>query len=230
MHVLVCEDDHRLARGMRRALERAGHRVVRAADVAEANQLIDERFPDIALVDMTLPDGNGIDVVRRLRSNAGTAIIIVTAHGEEHERVLGLRSGADDYIVKPFAVAELLARMDAIDRRIRHARQPAVVPNLTHGELELDTQQRLVRLTDAQEITLTAKETELLALLIEHAGVVLERDYVLNKVWAASSSDPSRSLDTHIGSLRSKLGDTVTIQTVRGVGYLLVQDTSCAAE
>lgn len=222
MRVLLCEDDDRLARGLIRALERAGHRVVRAANVADAHMLASESVPDVALVDMTLPDGNGIDIVRRLRDHPGTAIIIITAHGAELDRVKGLRSGADDYVVKPFGVAEILARIDAIARRVRILREPTVTPALHHGTLTFDPQSRIVTGPDNSQIHLTAKEASLLTLLIQHVGSALEREYLLDQVWGQTAA-PSRSLDTHIGVLRSKLGDLATIQTVRGVGYRLDQ-------
>lgn len=225
MRVLLCEDDDRLARGLGRALARAGYRVSRAAGVAEALALIREQLPDIALVDMTLPDGHGSDVVQRLREHPAVAVIVVTAHGEEHERVIGLREGADDYVVKPFSIAELLARIDAVSRRTRLLRQLDVRPRREHrhGALLLDAESRILRSDDDPElaVSLTQKELELFVLLLDHRDRVVDRDTILDQVWGTVWEGESRTLDTHVATLRAKLGGHAEISTVRGVGYRL---------
>lgn len=225
MRVLLCEDDDQLARGLVRALVRAGYRVSRAVGVAEAHALIREELPDIALVDMTLPDGHGSEVVQRLREHPGVAVIVVTAHGEERDRVIGLRAGADDYVVKPFSLTELLARIDAVSRRTRPLRQLELRPRreLRHGALLLDVESRILRSDDdpALAVSLTQKELELFVLLLEHPDRVVERDTILDRVWGSLREGASRTLDTHMATLRAKLAGHAEISTVRGVGYRL---------
>lgn len=223
MRVLVCEDDDRVARGLTRALTREGYQVARTAGVKDALAEIARAVPQIALIDMTLPDGHGSEVVRRLRDEPGTAILIVTAHGEEHERVIGLRAGADDYVVKPFSLAELLARIEAVARRTRHLRQQ-IAPNTPTISLAdavtYDRDTRELRTPDGA-VTLTSTENDILALLVEHRGHVVPREHILDQVWNSVSPSHSRALDTHMASLRGKIGARSVIRTVRGVGYVL---------
>ncbi|MEQ3551818.1 response regulator transcription factor [Pseudonocardia nematodicida] len=221
MRILVVEDDDRVARGLVRALLRAGYRVVRAADVAEAHALIAEQPPDLALVDMGLPDGHGSAVVRRLREHPATGVLVVTAQDGETERVVGLRAGADDYVVKPFSLAELLARIEAVSRRTRALRQSVSEPAVVHrrGSLELDVTARTLRDDDGWSVTLTAIESAVLALLLERTGQPVERRFVIDQVWAVPTESSSRTLDTHMATLRGKLEDRVVIRTLRGVGY-----------
>ncbi len=222
MRVLVVEDDDRVARGLLRALLRQGYRVVRAASVAEALEHLSEQAPDIALVDMGLPDGSGGDVLRRLRDLPATATIVVTARGEEHERVIGLRAGADDYVVKPFSLAELLARVEAVSRRTRALRrQPAAATQVRAGSFGLDPDSRIVRHDDGWEAPLTEKEASILALLLEADGAVVTRAEFVDQVWGEVAEGSSRTLDTHMASLRGKVENRLTILTVRGAGYRL---------
>ncbi|MER5671993.1 response regulator transcription factor [Pseudonocardia alni] len=219
MRILVVEDDDRVARGLVRALLRAGYRVVRAADVAEAYEAIAEQVPDLALVDMGLPDGHGSAVVRRLRDHPATGVLIVTAQDGETDRVVGLRAGADDYVVKPFSLAELLARIEAVSRRTRALREaPAPVVH-RRGSLELDTTARtLSDADDGWSVALTATESAVLALLLTHDGPV-ERGVILDRVWSAPAEARSRTLDTHMATLRGKVEGRLRIRTLRGVGY-----------
>lgn len=222
MQVLVVEDDDRVARGLIRALQRHGYRVLRAASVAEALERIDEEPPDVALVDMGLPDGDGGDVLRRLRDLPATATIVVTARGEEHERVIGLRAGADDYVVKPFSLAELVARVEAVTRRTRAMRRTPTAAVVSCGVVELDPVGRVVRRTDQPwEVTLTGIESQVLQLLVEADGSVVPRQRFVDQVWNSVTEGGSRTLDTHMASLRAKVGDQVPIRTVRGAGYRL---------
>ncbi|GAA1929454.1 response regulator transcription factor [Nocardioides hwasunensis] len=226
MRVLVVEDDDRVARGLIRALLRHGYRVLRAASVAEALELIDEESPDVALVDMGLPDGDGGDVVRRLRDQPATATIVVTARGEEHERVIGLRAGADDYVVKPFSLAELVARVEAVSRRTRALRRAPTSTTVVTGPVELDVTGQVVRRTDvAWEASLTGIETQVLQLLVEADGAVVPRQRFVDQIWNSVTEGGSRTLDTHMASLRSKVGGQVSITTVRGAGYRLATES-----
>jgi DNA-binding response OmpR family regulator len=218
MRILVVEDDDRVARGLATALRHAGYDVARVATAAAAR---DAPRADVVLLDLGLPDGDGLDVLRELSRRPDTAVIAVTARGEERERVLGLRAGADDYVVKPFGTAELLARVDAVLRRTRAARAGGDVGrSIEVGHLRLDTAARTASVGD-RSVLLTRKEFDLLALLAARAGTVVSRDLILDQVWQASWEAPSRTLDTHVAALRAKLGTWVRIQTVRGVGYRL---------
>jgi DNA-binding response OmpR family regulator len=163
---------------------------------------------------------DGIDICRQLRAASTVPIIVVTARSEEVDRVLGLELGADDYVVKPFGFRELVARIRAVTRRARPTISPTEGPQRV-GRLELDRRQRQVRLDEA-EVTLTAKEFDLLALLAEDPGAVFAREQILEQVWDPHWFGPTKTLDVHVASLRKKLGDPGWIETVRGIGFRLV--------
>ncbi len=239
MRLLLCEDDDQLARGLTRALRRAGHEVIRVISIADAlERLRDQGLPDMALVDLTLPDGHGSQLVTRLREYAEVGIIIITARGDEQSRVLGLRAGADDYVVKPFGLAELMARVDAVGRRTRPLRDQRPSEELHLGSTVFDVVARTLSHTvdgarvgatdppgsgEAQDpIRLTRKESAVLAMIAARPGTVVARSSMLEAIWPDGPERASRSLDTHIGSLRTKLPPEVTIETVYGTGYRLV--------
>ncbi|GAA1112815.1 response regulator transcription factor [Nocardiopsis composta] len=225
MRILVVEDDDRVARGLVTALRNARYEVERAAT---AQRALGAAPADVVLLDLGLPDADGFEVLRRLRDRPHTAVIAVTARAEERERVRGLRAGADDYVVKPFGIAELLARIEAVLRRTRTARAEAPAePRLEIGPLSLDPGLREA-LLGGEPVQLTRKEFDLLALLAARAPEVVARDAILDQVWGASWESSSRTLDTHIASLRGKLRDPVRIRTVRGVGYRLSADAEPA--
>jgi two-component system, OmpR family, response regulator RegX3 len=217
MRVLLVEDDDSIADPLTSGLGRHGFQVSRARTGAEALAAAPH---DVVLLDLGLPDMDGMDVCRRLRATSAVPIIVVTARSEEVDRVVGLELGADDYVVKPFGFRELVARIRAVTRRARPAAGPAEGPQQL-GPLELDRRQRLVRL-DGVEVTLTAKEFDLLALLAEDPGAVFARDQILERVWDPHWFGPTKTLDVHVASLRRKLGDPGWIETVRGVGFRLV--------
>ncbi|AUS80298.1 DNA-binding response regulator [Actinoalloteichus sp. AHMU CJ021] len=218
MRILLVEDDDRVAGGLTVALRHAGYEVNRVGTAAAALAAPES---DVVLLDLGLPDGDGIDVLRRLRERPGVAVIAVTARGEERDRVRGLRTGADDYVVKPFGTAELLARIEAVLRRTRAARaHSAPAAPLRAGDLVLDPATRVAS-TPTGPLPLTRKEFDLLALLVAQAGAVVSRVHILDQVWQAAWETSSRTLDTHIASLRAKLGDAARIDTVRGIGYRL---------
>jgi DNA-binding response OmpR family regulator len=215
MRVLLVEDDRRVAAALETALRRRGYEVDRAATAAEA---LAAAPVDLVLLDLALPDGDGIDVCRELRRRGDVAIIAVTARGEERDRVAGLRSGADDYVVKPFGMAELEARIDAVMRRAaRFAERPA---QLRAGRLTVDPDARRTEL-DGREISLTRKEFELLAALARRPGATVTRDRLFAEVWHTTWRGSPHTVEVHIASLRAKLGDPDLVQTVRGVGYRL---------
>jgi DNA-binding response OmpR family regulator len=226
MKILVVEDDDRVARGLATALWHHGYVVQRVGTAADALAAAEpEGAVDVVLLDLGLPDADGLEVCRRLRRRHSVAVIAVTARAEERDRIVGLQSGADDYVVKPFGIGELVARIEAVARRTRPARSGAeesTATVLTMGALSVDVSARRASLGD-QPLALTRKEFDLLANLAARPGVVCSRDHLMDQVWQASSEVPSRTLEVHIASLRAKLGEdsAVSIETVRGVGYRL---------
>ena len=217
MRVLLVEDDDAIAEPLTAGLARYGFQVSRVRTGAEA---LAAPPHEVVLLDLGLPDLDGIDVCRRLRAGSAVPIIVITARSEEVDRVLGLELGADDYVVKPFGFRELVARIRAVTRRARPAAGAAEGPQRL-GPLELDRRQRQVRLNGV-EVTLTVKEFDLLALLAEDPGAVFARDQILEQVWDPHWFGPTKTLDVHVASLRRKLGDPGWIETVRGVGFRLV--------
>ena len=215
--MLLVEDDDAIAEPLTAGLGRHGFQVSRARTGAEA---LAAPPHEVVLLDLGLPDMDGIDVCRRLRASSTVPIIVVTARSEEVDRVLGLELGADDYVVKPFGFRELVARIRAVTRRARPATGAVEGPQRV-GRLELDRRQRQV-LLDGAEVALTAKEFDLLALLAEDPGAVFARDQILEQVWDPHWFGPTKTLDVHVASLRKKLGDPGWIETVRGVGFRLV--------
>jgi DNA-binding response OmpR family regulator len=217
MRVLLVEDDDAIAEPLTSGLGRHGFQVSRVRTGAEA---LDAPPHEVVLLDLGLPDMDGIDVCRRLRASSAVPIIVLTARSEEVDRVLGLELGADDYVVKPFGFRELVARIRAVTRRALAAAGPVEGPQRL-GRLELDRRQRLVRLGGV-EVTLTVKEFDLLALLAEDPGAVFAREQILERVWDPHWFGPTKTLDVHVASLRKKLGDPGWIETARGVGFRLV--------
>jgi len=216
MQVLVVEDDDAIAEPLVRGLEREGFATERVATGAAA---LAAPRPDVVLLDLGLPDLDGYEVCRRLRAESDVAIIVITARGDEVDRVIGLELGADDYLVKPFGFRELVARIRAVTRR-RGGRGDEPAEVVRHGDLEVDNRTR--RVTRAgDELSLTRKEFDLLALLAADPGATRTREEILETVWDAHWYGPTKTLDVHIASLRKKLGDPTLIETVRGVGFRL---------
>jgi DNA-binding response OmpR family regulator len=171
------------------------------------------------LLDLGLPDMDGIEVCRELRRRSDVPIIAVTARSEERDRVMGLRTGADDYMVKPFGAAELIARIEAVLRRSRRTDSEIEAP-ICMGDVQIDLAARLVTRA-GQPIPLTRKEFDVLALLARSPGAVVTRDRILAEVWHTAWQGSSHTLDVHVGSLRTKLGRPECFETVRGIGYRL---------
>lgn len=214
MRVLLVEDDDGIAEPLTRALAREGFDVER---VATGRGALDAPASEFVLLDLRLPDIDGYEVCKELRKRSETPIIMMTARSEEVDRVIGLELGADDYIVKPFGVRELVARMRAVLRRtgIQEGRTA-----LSVGALSIDTRTRKVMLGDG-EIDLTVKEFDILALLASEPGSVFTRSQVMERVWETSWYGASKTIDVHVASLRRKLDDAGWIETVRGVGFRL---------
>ena len=214
--MLVVEDDPGIATQLVRGLERAGYT---AASVAMGAEALRRPPSDVVLLDLGLPDVDGIDVCRRLRADSDAAIIVVTARGEEADRVLALDEGADDYLVKPFGLAELLARIRAVLRRGQRAGNGSAEV-LRHGPLTVDLRTRKVTVS-GQEVALTPKEFDILECLAADPGRVLSRQEILESAWDAHWYGPTKVLDVHVGALRRKLGVPGLIETVYGRGFRL---------
>ncbi|TQJ57160.1 response regulator transcription factor [Streptomyces sp. NBC_00080] len=214
MLVLVVEDDPGIAASLVLGLERAGYQARGVGTGREALAAVPE--PDVVLLDLGLPDLDGIEVCRRIRSRSDAAIIVVTARGEEADRVAALDEGADDYLVKPFGLAELLARIRAVLRRV----QPSDSELLRHGPLAVDLRTRKVTV-DSHEVALTPKEFDILECLAADPGRVVTRQEVLERAWDAHWYGPTKVLDVHIAALRRKLGVPGLVETVYGRGFRL---------
>jgi DNA-binding response OmpR family regulator len=218
--VVYIEDDAKLARLTARYLESHEMRVIVAANGRDGIASVMRERPDVILLDLMLPGGDGFEVCRQLRERVDTPIIMVTARGEEADRVMGLEGGADDYIAKPFSSRELLARVRAQARRARGRVGPQGV--LTAGALSVDPATRRVTM-DGGALTLTTYEFDLLRAFVERAGRVLPREQLAELMGGGGALD--RSIDVHVSHLRQKLGDDPRsprlLKTVRGVGYML---------
>lgn len=222
MKVVIIEDEKDLAELLAFNLGKEGWQTLVALDGRSGFELVTAELPDMVILDLMLPEMSGTEVCRLLRKQAGTAaipIIMVTAKGEEIDRVVGFEVGADDYLVKPFSSRELLLRMKAILRRTNPA--TAAEKSLQLGSLLIDPLRHRVTVAN-EEITLTSTEYKLLLILAERSGRVQSRERLLQDVWGYSSEADTRTVDTHITRLRAKLGDAgEMILTVRGFGYKL---------
>jgi DNA-binding response OmpR family regulator len=223
--VLFVEDETSITVPFSKALAREGFEPVVAGTVRRALELADQIEPDIVLLDLTLPDGDGRDVARELRRRSSVPILMLTARGTETDRIVGLELGADDYVVKPFSGAEVIARIRAILRRTATsgeatAARPA--EPVTVGELEVDPGSRRARLR-GEELQLSRKEFDLLAELVGHAGRVVTREDLMARVWDENWFGSTKTLDVHVRWLRQKLDDAPDapryLHTIRGVGF-----------
>jgi DNA-binding response OmpR family regulator len=220
--VLVIEDEETITTPLSEALSREGFRPVMAGTIADGLEAARSEGPDLILLDVMLPDGSGFDALRELRASGSTPVIMLTARGDEADRVAGLELGADDYVIKPFSARELVARIRAVLRRASAAADPAGRDAVRIGELELDPAARIATL-DRDPLELTRKEFDLLALLMGHAGSVVTRERLIDEVWDVNWFGSTKTLDVHVSGLRKKLGDDPTqpryLHTVRGVGF-----------
>jgi two-component system response regulator RegX3 len=218
--ILFVEDEDAISGPFSRALEREGFEAVVARTASAALELAQRVKPDLVLLDLTLPDGDGRDVCRALRSESDVPILMLTARGTETDRIVGLEMGADDYVVKPFSSAEVISRIRAVLRRPREIRDAQ--PAIELGDLKLDVGARTATVS-GRELALTRKEFDLLAELARHAGQVVTREDLISRVWDVNWFGSTKTLDVHVGSLRRKLGDDPAephfIETVRGVGF-----------
>jgi two-component system response regulator RegX3 len=218
--LLVVEDEQAISEPFCRALAREGFEPVLASTLAEARMCLKERAPDLVLLDLRLPDGDGRELARELRATSQLPIIMLTARGSEVDRVVGLELGADDYVVKPFAAAEVIARIRAVLRRSRQGETRQ--ERLTAGEVTIDVPARRAWL-QGRELSLTRKEFDLLARLARNPGQVVTREDLMSDVWDENWFGSTKTLDVHMAALRRKLGEDSSsprhIETVRGVGF-----------
>jgi two-component system response regulator RegX3 len=219
--ILVVEDEASISEPFAEALRRAGFEPLLTRTAAGALRLAEEAEPDLVMLDLALPDGDGRDVCRELRRRSDVPIVMLTARGTEMDKIVGLELGADDYVVKPFSAAEVISRIRAVLRR-SGSREGAPEEPIEVGEVELDPAARTARLRGS-ELDLSRKEFDLLGELMRHAGHVVTREDLMSRVWDVNWFGSTKTLDVHIGWLRRKLGDDpgrpTYIETVRGVGF-----------
>lgn len=218
MKVLLVEDDASIAASVTTSLRQAGLDIAHVFTGTEGIEAVRADSVDVVLMDLGLPDMDGLDAARAIREFSTVPIIIVSARGDELDRVLGLELGADDYVVKPFSQRELLARIRAVTRRSVEAVPPAP---MSQGRLSIDERAHTVSL-DGVDIALTAKEFDLLHFLASEPNVVFRRNDILEHVWDTNWYGTTKTLDAHIASIRKKLGHPDWIQAVRGVGFKFV--------
>ena len=216
--VLVVEDEESIASFVAMYLKKGGFSVSTAATGTEALTKAAAESPALIVLDLALPDIDGIDVCRRIRQRSDVPILMLTARDDDVDKIIGLEVGADDYLTKPFNPRELVARVKSILRRAAPSRRSLESAVLTHGSLTIDAGRREVRV-DGTEVQLAPKEFDLLWELLDHRGLVLTRDQLLERVWGYTFAGDTRTVDVHVRQLRRKLGEACPIVTVWGVGY-----------
>jgi len=226
--VLVVEDESSIASFVALYLKNAGYAVRTAATGNEALSQFQASIPALIVLDLMLPDIDGIEVCRRIRKSSDVPILMLTARDEDVDKIIGLEVGADDYLTKPFNPRELVARVKSILRRASPERRQIESKQLRHGQLVVDAGRREVRVGE-EEIQLAPKEFDLLWELLDHRGLVLTRDQLLERVWGYTFAGDTRTVDVHVRQLRRKLGDASPIVTVWGVGYKVAPAKDAAA-
>jgi two-component system alkaline phosphatase synthesis response regulator PhoP len=216
--ILVVEDEASIASFVSLYLKNAGYAVKTAGTGAEAMQHVTADVPALIVLDLMLPDVDGIELCRRVRQRWDVPILMLTARDEDIDKIIGLEVGADDYLTKPFNPRELVARVKSILRRAAPERRERESDVLRHGDLVVDAGRREVRVGE-HEVQLAPKEFDLLWELLDHKGLVLTRDQLLERVWGYTFAGDTRTVDVHVRQLRRKLGDASPIVTVWGVGY-----------
>jgi DNA-binding response OmpR family regulator len=217
--VLLVEDEENLASLVAAYLEQEGYRVVSVGSGAEALQAVEQQPVRLVVLDLNLPDMDGLDVCRQMRVRSSVPIVMLTARDEEADRLAGLGAGADDYIGKPFSPRELVARMKAVLRRAEPHTEEQV---LVLGDIVLQRDAREVGVA-GESVDLRPKEFDLLAYLMQNRGIVVSRELLLERVWGFDYAGGTRTVDVHVAQLRRKLGRPELIQTIRGAGYKAVQ-------
>jgi DNA-binding response OmpR family regulator len=216
--VLVVEDETSIASFVALYLKNAGYRIQAAGTGREALERVASEKPDLIVLDLMLPDIDGLEVCRRVRQSSDVPILMLTARDEDVDKIIGLEVGADDYLTKPFNPRELVARVKSVLRRSVPERREVQTKQIKHGDLEIDVGRREV-LVSGKEVQLAPKEFDLLWELLDHKGLVLTRDQLLERVWGYTFAGDTRTVDVHVRQLRRKLGEASPIVTVWGVGY-----------
>jgi DNA-binding response OmpR family regulator len=216
--ILVVEDESSIASFVSLYLKNAGYGVRGAATGTEALKQVAREMPGLIVLDLMLPDIDGIEVCKRIRQTSDVPILMLTARDEDVDKIIGLEVGADDYLTKPFNPRELVARVKSILRRAAPERRDLASETIDHGDLHIDAGRREVRV-GSEEIQLAPKEFDLLWELLDHRGLVLTRDQLLERVWGYTFAGDTRTVDVHVRQLRRKLGDASPVVTVWGVGY-----------
>ncbi len=216
--ILVVEDEESIASFVSLYLKNAGYAVRTAATGNAAITEVHSKEPALIILDLMLPDLDGIEVCRRIRQKSDVPILMLTARDEDIDKIIGLEVGADDYMTKPFNPRELVARVKSILRRVTPERREAQGERIVHGDLVIDAGRREVTVSGV-EVRLAPKEFELLWELLDHRGLVLTRDQLLERVWGYTFAGDTRTVDVHVRQVRRKLGEASPIVTVWGVGY-----------
>ena len=216
--VLVVEDETSIASFVALYLKNAGYGIRTVGTGQEALDVLARERPDLIVLDLMLPDLDGLEVCKRVRQSSDVPILMLTARDEDVDKIIGLEVGADDYLTKPFNPRELVARVKSILRRSVPERRELQTRQITHGKLEIDAGRREVQV-DGEEVQLAPKEFDLLWELLDHRGLVLTRDQLLERVWGYTFAGDTRTVDVHVRQLRRKLGEASPIVTVWGVGY-----------
>jgi two-component system alkaline phosphatase synthesis response regulator PhoP len=216
--ILIVEDEASIASFVSAYLKNAGYTVRTAATGGDALKQVAAEKPSLVVLDLMLPDVDGIEVCKRIRQNSDLPILMLTARDEDVDKIIGLEVGADDYLTKPFNPRELVARVRSILRRATSERAERESAVIEHGHLVVDAGRREVRVS-GEEVQLAPKEFDLLWELLDHRGLVLTRDQLLERVWGYTFAGDTRTVDVHVRQLRRKLGDASPVVTVWGVGY-----------
>jgi DNA-binding response OmpR family regulator len=225
--ILVVEDETSIASFVAAYLRNAGYGVQTAATAQAALIQLAGDAPALVILDLNLPDGDGVELCRRIRKTSDIPILMLTARDEDIDKIIGLEVGADDYMTKPFNPRELVARVKSILRRAAPERRRSESDEIHHGDLSVNAGKREVHVGD-EEIHLAPKEFDLLWELLDHRGIVLTRDQLLERVWGYTFAGDTRTVDVHVRQIRRKLGDASPIVTVWGVGYKVASDRTTA--
>jgi two-component system, OmpR family, alkaline phosphatase synthesis response regulator PhoP len=227
--ILVVEDETSIASFVSAYLRNAGYAVKTAATAQAAAAELAGESPSLVILDLNLPDGDGVELTRRIRRSSDVPILMLTARDEDIDKIIGLEVGADDYMTKPFNPRELVARVKSVLRRASPERRRSETDEIRYGDLVINAGKREVHVGD-EEIRLAPKEFDLLWELLDHRGIVLTRDQLLERVWGYTFAGDTRTVDVHVRQIRRKLGDASPIVTVWGVGYKVASDrTSTSA-
>jgi two-component system, OmpR family, alkaline phosphatase synthesis response regulator PhoP len=226
--ILVVEDETSIASFVSAYLKNAGYAVRTSLNAQSALVEIATEMPSLIVLDLNLPDGDGVELCRRIRKSSDVPILMLPARDEDVDKIIGLEVGADDYMTKPFNPRELVARVKSVLRRTAPERRKSESAELRHGDLVINAGKREVYVGD-EEIRLAPKEFDLLWELLDHRGIVLTRDQLLERVWGYTFAGDTRTVDVHVRQIRRKLGDASPIVTVWGVGYKVTSERAPAS-